>query len=252
MIRLDEGNETVSRISFWEIYNSNMPKTREESLIIKNSQKLIDFIEKKILTCSEFSLFRELVDENEVEDYYDNIPISMSISNIIEKLKNSYYLSERAFLFDLNLIALNSERFNGAKSPITFSARKLVERLKSQIQIRERSALEKQIDIGIDEEFLNRKRQRREVASNSKENIEKEIVKSAKKSRRKVNSYESVDKENNSDGFEPNEASEINSSLRLMVDLPIHMGRQTRNSMRGININGNSENRRILRSTKLN
>lgn len=92
-----------------------------------------EFLNSKLKPKQESWAFLKPVNKKLVKGYYDIIKHPMDLETVDKKVLAHRYHSRADFLIDIQLIANNSERFNGAESKLTKEAHSLVEFTKSAL-----------------------------------------------------------------------------------------------------------------------
>lgn len=92
------------------------------------------FMEKNLTTRTESGAFLKPVNKKLVKGYYDIIKHPMDLETIAKKISAHRYHSRTEFLADIQLIASNSEKFNGPDSKLTKDAKVLVEFTKTFLE----------------------------------------------------------------------------------------------------------------------
>lgn len=111
----------ISNFSFWDIYNNeSISKSTKLSSEIRNKY-LLNI--SKALKNNNYSIFFDKVSYDLFPDYYEFIPVLSNLNLIKERLENNFYSNEKSFLFDLELIILNSIIYNGEDDDITLLAK---------------------------------------------------------------------------------------------------------------------------------
>ena len=78
--------------------------------------------------------FLEPVPLDVVEGYADIVPLPMDIGTILDRLKNRFYRTKEAIIFDVSLIERNCHIFNSEESQISRDASSIVEQLIGAIE----------------------------------------------------------------------------------------------------------------------
>lgn len=125
------------------------------------------FLNEKLKPRKEFVPFLKPVNKKLIKGYYDLIKNPMDMETMTKKVRSHRYHSRTDFLSDLELIATNSEKFNGIDSEVTRNALLLVDLARSSLEglqidgielniakVKER-AKEMEINWGDDESFGN-------------------------------------------------------------------------------------------------
>lgn len=92
------------------------------------------FMDKNLTTRPESGAFLKPVNKKLVKGYYDIIKNPMDLETIGKKISAHRYHSRAEFLTDIQLIASNSEKFNGTESKLTKDAKVLVDFTKAFLE----------------------------------------------------------------------------------------------------------------------
>jgi transcription initiation factor TFIID subunit 1 len=103
------------------------------------------FLSNKLKPRQESWPFLKPVNKKLVKGYYDIIKNPMDLETITKKVKAHRYHSRSDFLADLELIASNSEKFNGPDSKVTHDAIVIVDFAKTSLQGLQIDGLEENI-----------------------------------------------------------------------------------------------------------
>ena len=82
----------------------------------------------------EVEVFWEMVSEENVFNYYNEIPIPMFLKLIIKRLENNYYITEESLKFDIQILVDNAKRFNSEFAEISKDAEILKNRLFARLE----------------------------------------------------------------------------------------------------------------------
>ena len=120
------------RLSPWEVQSRdiNFPVDAIESSI----QELIEFvIDRTLREYSESDLFSEVLTDDDAPSYSCAVPIAMSTSVVLRKLRRHNYRSINSILNDFNAILENCLLYNSPDAPIVTKARSFVVALQNNI-----------------------------------------------------------------------------------------------------------------------
>jgi transcription initiation factor TFIID subunit 1 len=104
-----------------------------------------EFLNQKLKTRSESWAFLKPVNKKLVKGYYDIIKNPMDLETVTKKIAAHRYHSRADFLNDIQLIANNSEKFNGGESKLTKEAKVLFDFAKAALEGLDISHLEANI-----------------------------------------------------------------------------------------------------------
>ena len=85
---------------------------RQDSATLRQLRMYLRSVLNELLSDKKFSCFRDPIDGEEIDDYYDVIKEPMDLSTMMDVLNDGGYESTDAFLADVQLIKGNAVRYN--------------------------------------------------------------------------------------------------------------------------------------------
>ncbi|KAG2839855.1 hypothetical protein PC111_g2972 [Phytophthora cactorum] len=118
-------------------YAKGVVKQSRSRMPVEHVNNALEMVVQRLLEMPESEIFREPVDANTVQNYYQIVKQPMDLSTIRRKIEAKEYDSMREFVKDLELIVNNSRIFNGdpTKSVITANAQKVLRRAQDEMAV---------------------------------------------------------------------------------------------------------------------
>ena len=132
---ITEKDKDEQKYSFWDICingNNNDIITDKMKYLMSGLKETIQSVYDK--NSKEVDVFWEMVSEENVFNYYNEIPIPMFLKLIINRLENNYYITEESLKFDIQILVDNAKRFNSEFAEISKDAEILKNRLFARLE----------------------------------------------------------------------------------------------------------------------
>ena len=132
---ITEKDKDEQKYSFWDICineNNNDIITDKMKYLMSGLKETIQSVYDK--NSKEVDVFWEMVSEENVFNYYNEIPIPMFLKLIIKRLENNYYITEESLKFDIQILVDNAKRFNSEFAEISKDAEILKNRLFARLE----------------------------------------------------------------------------------------------------------------------
>ncbi|KAF1777742.1 Ubiquitin specific protease domain [Phytophthora cactorum] len=132
-------------------YAKGVVKQSRSRMPVEHVNNALEMVVQRLLEMPESEIFREPVDANTVQNYYQIVKQPMDLSTIRRKIEAKEYDSMREFVKDLELIVNNSRIFNGdpTKSVITANAQKVLRRARTRWRCSMRRVTSRTLGVSI-------------------------------------------------------------------------------------------------------
>ena len=132
---LTEKEKDEQKYSFWDICangnNNELISDKMKYIMSGLKSTIISIYEKNKI---EVEIFWEMVSEEDVVNYYNEVPVPMFLKLILTRLENEYYITEESIKFDIQLLLDNVKTYNTEFASISKDAEIVKNRLFNRIE----------------------------------------------------------------------------------------------------------------------